>query len=110
MHSAATGARVSNREARKWRRDAPCAEVGGDLWFPEKGETHNARIAKKMCWEQCPVRQQCEDYAVANTVIHHGIWGGRTPQEIRRLRSERGVPDGAELPEDIEPEDESIYE
>jgi WhiB family redox-sensing transcriptional regulator len=88
-----------------WRDDALCAQIGPELWFPEKGE--KAREAKAFCHE-CPVKDFCLDYVLSDPSIQHGIWAGLTPREIRDLRRKRGL-EGAELPEDMEPDDETVY-
>lgn len=66
----------------KWVDDALCAEIGGDSWFPDKGE--NPAAAKKAC-RRCPVRIECLDYAMS-TGERHGIWGGLSETERRRAR------------------------
>ena len=70
-----------------WHEDAECAK-------PE----HNDKInnffankpaqqweAKKLC-ESCPVRKQCLQWALNNKQIW-GIWGGLTPEQMRRTLS-----------------------
>lgn len=68
-----------------------CAEVGGDLWFPEKeygfGTTEIA-IAKSIC-KQCPHKIECAEWGIANEI--HGIWGGTMPRERRILRRRKGI-------------------
>ena len=67
-----------------WTRDALCAQVGGDFWFPGQG-SHGADHARKVC-AVCPVRQQCAEYALA-TRPAGGIWAGmsiRNRQDIQR--------------------------
>lgn len=93
---------------KNWRDGALCAQIGGDLWFPEKGQRNQAITARENCGK-CEVAQFCLDYAVRNPSIQHGIWGGQPPREIRRLRQEAGLA-GAELNDDMEAEDESIYD
>lgn len=68
-----------------WVDDALCAEVGGDAWFPPMrgGATLELRMAQEIC-RQCPVRQECLDFAVANNE-QYGVWGGLTPLERRPL-------------------------
>ncbi len=66
----------------KWRDDALCAQVGGDLWFPEKGGS--VMDARKIC-AQCPVAEQCLQYAL-DTNQRDGIYGGTTPMQRRALR------------------------
>lgn len=65
-----------------WTRDALCAQIGGDEWFPEKGEP--SRPAKNICRE-CPVAAQCLEYALRNGE-RHGIWGGVSVAQLRDKR------------------------
>lgn len=64
-----------------WYADALCAQVDGDLFFPEKGGS--TRDAKMIC-RRCPVRDQCLDYALANEE-RFGIWGGHSERERRAM-------------------------
>ncbi len=65
-----------------WRDRALCAQVGGDLWHPDKGRS--AAPAKRIC-EKCPVRRDCLNYALETPVLD-GVWGGKTPRERARMR------------------------
>lgn len=65
-----------------WQRDALCAQTDPEAFFPEKGGS--TRDAKGIC-EQCEVRLQCLEYALANDE-RFGIWGGLSERERRKLR------------------------
>ena len=65
-----------------WREKALCAQVDGDLFFPEKGES--ARPAKSIC-RRCPVIAECLAFALA-TNEREGIWGGLSARERAELR------------------------
>jgi WhiB family redox-sensing transcriptional regulator len=67
-----------------WRDLALCAEVDGDTFFPDKGESTLA--AKKTC-RFCEVRQPCLEYALA-TDQRFGVWGGLSERERRKLRKD----------------------
>ncbi len=67
-----------------WVSEALCAEVGGDLWFAEKGNWHATVKAKRIC-RQCPVRPQCLLYALERGE-QYGVWGGMTPEQRSALR------------------------
>lgn len=62
----------------EWMGRALCAQIGGDMWFPEKGGSSIAAIA--VC-NVCPVAQEC--LAFSETLPpgerQHGIWGGKSP-------------------------------
>ena len=66
-----------------WMADALCAEIDGELFFPEK-QGSSARPAKKMC-RRCDVAVECLEYALTNDIAH-GVWGGKSDRERRRLR------------------------
>ena len=61
---------------------AVCGQVDPELFFPESGAS--TAIPKKLCGV-CPVRVQCLDWALAND-IRHGVWGGLSDNERRRIR------------------------
>lgn len=72
-----------------WVDYAACAEVDGDVFFPDTNETaHGYREAKAIC-ASCPVAAQCLQYAIDNNV-RHGTWGGTSPAERGRLRRAAG--------------------
>lgn len=62
-----------------WMADAACRGQGPDLFF-----AGNNRAARKVCAD-CPVRQQCLDYAQAEPTLE-GVWGG-----LNRGERQRGV-------------------
>lgn len=68
----------------EWQDDSLCATTDPEIFFPEKGDIGNrVNEAKQICAE-CPVRQQCLDYAIANRE-EHGIWGGLSYSQRKRL-------------------------
>lgn len=70
-----------------WQDFASCQYVDGDLWFPEKGGS--TREAKQVC-ASCGVQQICLDFALTHPLTsRHGIWGGTSEQERRRMRAAR---------------------
>jgi WhiB family redox-sensing transcriptional regulator len=76
-----------------WRADAACRPGSGVdpelFFFDGKGTYTQIKFdeAKVVCFELCPVREQCLDFAVRNREAH-GIYGGLTPDE-RRLGVEQ---------------------
>jgi len=58
-----------------------CREVDPETFFPSDGV--GVLRARKIC-AQCPVSAQCLEYALANQ-IEHGVWGGCSERERRRL-------------------------
>lgn len=65
-----------------WMRKAACAGRDSSLFFPGQGD--QTLPAKLVCAE-CPVKQECLEYAFV-TNERHGIWGGTSERERRRLR------------------------
>jgi WhiB family redox-sensing transcriptional regulator len=63
---------------------ALCAEVGGDLWHPERGGS--AREAKAVC-ALCEARPECLAYALEHRLADawDGVWGGTAPRERRAM-------------------------
>ena len=66
----------------RWQDQALCAQIGGDLWFPDKGEP---TAGVKFVCRRCPVRAPC---AEAGRDEQFGIWGGLSVTERRRMRRE----------------------
>jgi len=64
-----------------WTRDALCAQIDPEMFFPEKGGS--SRQARQVCGS-CPVRTDCLDAALANNE-RFGIWGGLTERNRRHL-------------------------
>ncbi|MEO7130692.1 MAG: WhiB family transcriptional regulator [Dermatophilaceae bacterium] len=65
-----------------WQERGLCAQTDPEAFFPEKGGS--TRDAKKVCVE-CPVRQECLEYALSNDE-RFGIWGGLSERERRKLK------------------------
>lgn len=68
-----------------WMRQAACADMNSDLFFPQRGASTDK--AKAAC-RACPVRAECLAYAM-NTGERFGIWGGLSERERRQLRRDR---------------------
>lgn len=84
-----------------WVQSALCAGLPPDMFFPERGES--VAEAKAVC-ARCSVATECLAYAV-DTGQKHGIWGGQSERQRRRLRaSARGT---AERPEEPSPAEEA---
>jgi WhiB family redox-sensing transcriptional regulator len=66
---------------------AACAGLDPDPFHPRRGE--NAAAAKTIC-RACPIQADCLAWALANHE-RHGIWGGRSERERRRLLQETSL-------------------
>ena len=76
-------------EDQNWRAFAKCANTDPELWFAVGAVEH--KTAKRMC-RSCPVRRDCLNYAM-DSPVDHGIWGGLTERERRRIRRQAGKSD-----------------
>lgn len=70
-----------------WIDDAACRTPAGRGidFFPGRGE--DLKPAKAVC-AICPVQVECLDHALTFPELH-GIWGGASERERRRLRRQR---------------------
>ena len=69
------------------RLSPPCRSVPAEMMFPERGNTLAAKQAKKVCGD-CPMIAECLQVALDENITH-GIWGGTTEGERRRIRRDR---------------------
>ena len=68
-----------------WRQRGACRGLDPEIFYPPTDDEADA--AKAVCAE-CPVREPCLEFAL--TVREkHGVWGGRTERERRRLIRQR---------------------
>ncbi len=75
----------AEEETLGWMEDALCAQTDPDIFYPEKGGS--TAPATSIC-ENCGVRSECLEYAVTND-IRHGIWGGTSDNDRKRMARER---------------------
>jgi len=68
-----------------WMGRAICSGESPDVFFPSDGV--GVLRAQKICAE-CPVIDECLEYALANH-ISHGVWGGASERQRRRLQRRR---------------------
>jgi Transcription factor WhiB len=85
-----------------WTDRAACRETvtssEADLFFSpdsdDRRESFTEIVAREVAalavCEQCPVRAECLAFAVA-TRQEHGVWGGRTETQVRRLVAQAGL-------------------
>lgn len=82
--------RVCKTPVGEWARRAACIGKPPHWWFPDTETiTPEAAEALTIC-AACPVRDECLDHALDNNEPH-GIWGGASETERRRLRRNRGA-------------------
>ena len=68
-----------------WTADALCAEIPGDVFFPDETGGAAVRAAKRIC-AGCPVRAECLNFALTADENPPGVWGGTSVLERRRIR------------------------
>src|ERR1700749_767274 len=72
-----------------WMAEGKCRELAPETFFPSDGV--GVEVARRICAE-CPVKSPCLEYALYNR-IEHGVWGGASERERRRIaRQRRGGP------------------
>lgn len=69
----------------EWMRAGKCREVHPAVFFPSDGV--GVEVARKLCAD-CPVKEPCLEYAITNR-IDHGVWGGASERERRRIMRQR---------------------
>ncbi len=75
---------LEDLEGLQWQDAALCAQTDPEAFFPEKGGS--TREAKRTC-RSCEVRAERLEYALEHD-IRHGIWGGFSERERRRLKGQ----------------------
>jgi WhiB family redox-sensing transcriptional regulator len=80
---------VPNYDAEQtWMLDGLCRGREPSFFFPSDGV--GVEHARKVC-ATCPVQMECLEYALRYR-IEHGVWGGASERERRRiLRSRRAA-------------------
>jgi len=89
--------RISNQRL-AWADAGSCTNADPDLFFPQPGT--DTSYARSIC-RGCPVRIQCLDYALQSGQ-KHGIWGGMTESQRRRLRRRSHPSNPAAQRDDVE--------
>jgi WhiB family redox-sensing transcriptional regulator len=69
----------------EWMARGNCAHESPSTFFPSDGV--GVEIARRIC-ATCPVKDQCLEHALVNR-IDHGVWGGCSERERRRILKRR---------------------
>ena len=77
--------RPADETERDWMADGHCADRPPSLFFPSDGV--GVDVARRICAD-CPVKELCLEYALTNR-IDHGVWGGCSERERRRILKRR---------------------
>ena len=76
---------VDNDLVTSWMARARCRELPPSIFFPSDGA--GVEVARRYCAE-CPVQAECLEYALEHH-IEHGVWGGASERERRRIQRSR---------------------
>ena len=68
-----------------WMQRGLCRQVPPSTFFPNDGV--GVEVARRICAD-CPVKASCLEYALRNG-IDHGVWGGTSERERRRIARRR---------------------
>lgn len=77
-----------------WREQAACKHVDTNVFFPGRGQNHRTNQARQICMA-CPVITQCRQEILDagwEAWAQHGMWGGLSENERRRIRTGRPAP------------------
>lgn len=69
----------------EWMVRGNCRSVAPEVFFPSDGA--GVDEARRIC-VGCPVAGECLDYALTHH-IDHGVWGGTSERERRRIARTR---------------------
>lgn len=73
--------------AQPWRARGSCRGIDPAIFYPPEDDDVMADAAKSIC-AGCSVRQACLQFAL-NQREKHGVWGGMTERERRRVLRQR---------------------
>jgi len=76
-----------------WMTEGKCREIPPAVFFPNDGV--GVEVARRICAD-CPVKQPCLEYALRSR-IDHGVWGGTSERERRRIARQRRVDAAARI-------------
>ena len=65
--------------------DGLCRDIHPSVFFPSDGV--GVDVARQICLD-CPAKAPCLEYALRNR-IDHGVWGGASERERRRILRQR---------------------
>lgn len=68
-----------------WMTIGKCREEPPKMFFPSDGV--GVEVARRIC-ATCDVQVTCLEYALRNR-IDHGVWGGTSERERRRIARQR---------------------
>ena len=69
----------------EWMAGGNCQNHPPATFFPSDGV--GVEVARRIC-DTCPVKDECLEYALRNR-IDHGVWGGTSERQRRRILKAR---------------------
>jgi len=69
----------------EWMAHGLCRQIAPSTFFPSDGV--GVDYARRVC-STCPVQEPCLEYALVER-IDHGVWGGASERERRRILKRR---------------------
>ena len=75
----------------EWMVRGKCRTMPPAVFFPSDGV--GVEVARRIC-AGCPVQRPCLEYALFHH-IEHGVWGGASERERRRILRQRRLRDAA---------------
>ena len=78
----------------EWMTGGSCRYEPPSKFFPSDGV--GVEVAKRVC-ETCPAKMECLEYALSNR-IDHGVWGGTSERQRRRILKQRRLAGSANGP------------
>lgn len=78
----------------EWMAQGLCADEHPSVFFPSDGV--GVEVARKIC-AQCQMQAQCLEYALRNR-IDHGVWGGTSERQRRRILKQRRLEQATDRP------------
>jgi WhiB family redox-sensing transcriptional regulator len=79
---------VGGLMTKDWRSAGLCRGSDPLVFYPPADEDDSLADEAKMICGMCDVRQRCLEFALA-TREKHGVWGGLTERERRRVLRQR---------------------
>ena len=85
MHDAKSSSR--HPMDNEWMNRGSCRREPPSTFFPSDGT--GIIVAQRIC-EDCPVKVECLEHALVHR-IDHGVWGGASERQRRRLLKSRRI-------------------
>lgn len=71
---------------RNYRQQGGCWGLDPSLFLPERGQS--SEEAKRVCREECAVRDNCLEESLGRQVVE-GVWGGTSKRERKEIKRSR---------------------